>query len=61
MPFKSQAQRKYLYKNKPKIARKFEKETKKGTKLPKRVKKRTTKSKSKAQVILAKTEKGEIL
>ena len=47
MPFKSQAQRKYLYKNKPKIARKFEKETPKGAKLPKRVKKTKRKTKRK--------------
>ncbi len=37
MPFKSQAQRRYMYKNLPEIAAQWEKETPKGTKLPKRV------------------------
>lgn len=40
MPFKSQAQRKYLYANKPKMAEKWQKETPKGKKLPKRVTKK---------------------
>lgn len=39
MPFKSQAQRGYLYANDPAVAKKFEKDTPKGKKLPKRVKK----------------------
>ena len=34
MPFKSKAQRAYLYANEPKIAARFEKETPKGKKLP---------------------------
>lgn len=37
MPFKSQAQRRYMYKNLPEIAAQWEKETPKGTNLPKRV------------------------
>jgi hypothetical protein len=37
MPFKSEAQRRYLYANNPAVARKFEKHTPKGTKLPQRV------------------------
>jgi len=38
MPFKSSSQRKYLYSQKPKLAKEFEKETPKGKKLPKKVK-----------------------
>jgi hypothetical protein len=37
MPFKSKAQRSYLYAKKPKVAKKWAKETSKGKKLPKRV------------------------
>ena len=40
MPFKSQAQRKWMYANKPKMAKKWEKHTPKGKKLPKKVKKK---------------------
>jgi len=36
MPFKSQAQRAYMYKNLPEIAERWEKETTSGT-LPKRI------------------------
>ena len=36
MPFKSKAQRAYMYKNLPEIAEKWEKETTSGT-LPKRI------------------------
>ena len=43
MPFVSQAQRAYLWKNKPAVAKKFEAHTPKGTKLPKRVKPRKAK------------------
>lgn len=39
MPFKSQSQRKYLYANKPKIAKEFARKTPKGAKLPNKVKK----------------------
>mgnify|MGYP003149615512 CR=1 FL=1 len=39
MPFKSKAQRAYLYANEPKVAKEFAKKTKKGAKLPKKVKK----------------------
>jgi hypothetical protein len=38
MPFKSKAQRAYLYANNPKVAKKFAKHTPKGASLPKRVK-----------------------
>lgn len=40
MPFKSEAQRKFLFAKKPKIAKEFAAKTPKGKKLPKRVKKR---------------------
>ena len=40
MPFKSQAQRRWMYKNLPQIAQKWEKETPQGS-LPKRVKPKT--------------------
>ena len=39
MPFKSQAQRRFLYATNPKVAKKFSKHTPAGTKLPDRVKK----------------------
>jgi len=44
MPFKSKAQRRYMYKNLPEIAAQWEKETPKGTKLPTRVSKRKSKT-----------------
>ena len=40
MPFKSKAQRKYLYANDPEVAEEFAKETPKGKKLPEKVKKK---------------------
>lgn len=40
MPFKSQAQRKYLYAKKPKVAKEFAEKTPKGKKLPKKVKRK---------------------
>lgn len=39
MPFKSEAQRRFLYATNPEVAEKFSKHTKKGKKLPERVKK----------------------
>ncbi len=39
MPFKSKAQRAFLYANYPQIAREFEAHTKKGAKLPSHVSK----------------------
>jgi hypothetical protein len=36
MPFKSEAQRKYLYAKEPAVAKKYEKETPKGKRLPTR-------------------------
>ena len=38
MPFKSEAQRRYLYANEPKVAKRYSKETPKNAKLPERVK-----------------------
>jgi len=38
MPFKSEQQRKWMYSNKPKMAKKWEEHTPKGKKLPKRKK-----------------------
>ena len=40
MPFKSEAQRKYLFAKKPKIAKEFASKTPKGKKLPKKVNKK---------------------
>ena len=40
MPFKSKAQKKWMYKNKPKMAKSWAKKTSKGKKLPKRAKKK---------------------
>lgn len=37
MPFKSEAQRRYLYATNPRLAKKFSKKTPKGKKLPERV------------------------
>lgn len=41
-PFKSDAQRKFMYAVHPKIAKEFQEKTPKGKKLPKRVKKKKT-------------------
>lgn len=38
MPFKSEAQRRWMYANKPEMAKKWEKHTPKGKKLPEKVK-----------------------
>ncbi len=43
MPFKSKAQKGYLYANNPKVAKEFQKETPKGKKLPEKVKKKVKK------------------
>ena len=45
MPFKSQAQRKFMYAKHPKLAKEFEEKTPKGKSLPKKVKKNGKKSK----------------
>jgi len=37
MPFKSEAQRRWMYANKPKMAKKWEKHTPKNKKLPRKV------------------------
>jgi hypothetical protein len=41
MPFKSEAQRRYLYANEPKVAKEFAKKTPKNAKLPARTKKKS--------------------
>ncbi len=38
MPFKSKAQRRYMYAKKPELAKEFEEHTPKGKKLPEKVK-----------------------
>lgn len=43
MPFKSKAQRGWLYANEPEVAKKFQEHTPKGTKLPEKVKKKKKK------------------
>ena len=40
MPFKSKAQRRFLFANKPEIAKEFASKTSKGKKLPEKVKKK---------------------
>jgi hypothetical protein len=40
MPFKSEAQRKWMYANEPKMAKRWSKETPKGKRLPKKVSRR---------------------
>ena len=47
MPMKSQAQRKWMHANDPKMAKKWEAETQKGKKLPVKVKKKVKREKSK--------------
>lgn len=41
MPFKSQAQRKWMYANKPEMAKEFESKTPSGKKLPERSSKKS--------------------
>lgn len=43
MAFKSQAQRKYLFANNPKVAKEFAKKTPKGKRLPNKVKRKKRK------------------
>lgn len=43
MPFKSEAQKKWMYANYPEMAKQWQKETPKEKKLPKRVKKKKKK------------------
>jgi hypothetical protein len=52
MPFKSQAQRGYMYANHPDMAREWEKHTSKEQKLPRKVKKMKNKRKKKASITL---------
>lgn len=51
MPFKSEAQRRYLWSQEPEVAKRFAKETPKGTKLPMHV--------GDAQKVAYKTAKGK--
>ena len=44
MPFKSEAQRRYLYAREPKIATRWSRETPKNAKLPERVKRKRKRS-----------------
>jgi hypothetical protein len=53
MPFKSDAQRKFLYAADPKLAEKFAKETPEGTSLPDKVSARKSAIMKKAKVIKA--------
>lgn len=48
MPFKSEQQRKFMYSQKPEMAKEWEKETPKGKKLPKYAPKKKKKKKSHA-------------
>jgi len=45
MPFKSQAQKKWMYANDPAMAKRWEKDTPKGTALPKKAKKKPARKK----------------
>jgi len=47
MPFKSEAQKGWMYANHPQMARQWQEHTPKGTKLPAKLKKKSTKSKGK--------------
>lgn len=47
MPFKSDAQKKWMYANKPEMAKKWQKENPKGANLPDKVKDKSSKKKSK--------------
>lgn len=42
MPFKSKAQRRFMYARHPKLAKEFESKTPKGKKLPEKIKKKKT-------------------
>lgn len=44
MPFKSESQKKWMFVNKPKMAKEWAEHTPKGKKLPKKVKRRRKKS-----------------
>ena len=46
MPFKSQAQKGWMYSNHPEMAKQWQEETPKGKKLPKKVSKKNGKSKT---------------
>ena len=57
MPFKSEAQRKFLFANKPNVAREFANATPEGTNLPERV--REKKRKSRREAIERSLNKGD--
>lgn len=54
MPFKSKAQRAWMYKNNPKLAEKWEKETSKSASLPDKVAKKKSKPKKRRISFLTK-------
>lgn len=49
MPFKSQAQRAFMYSQKPELAKEFEEHTPKGKKLPKKITKKIKKKTNKGK------------
>lgn len=53
MPFKSEAQRGYLWANEPEVAREFAKKTPKGKKLPRRVHKKQGKGRKQCEISVA--------
>jgi hypothetical protein len=55
MPFKSEAQRRYLYETDPKMAKRWEKETPRNAKLPERA---TKKRRRRNSSIMAALEEG---
>ena len=54
MPFKSEAQRRWMYKNEPKLAKEWEKETPDNAKLPAKVKPSKQRSKKISQKLFGK-------
>lgn len=61
MPFESKAQRRWMYANKPRMAKRWEKHTPKGTKLPEKVSKMTKTAKEIAEAVFAKCAENENL
>lgn len=60
MPFKSEAQRNYLYANKPEVARRFQSETPKNVDLPKKVPQHAKSTSRKANAMRRVAEEGRI-
>ena len=54
MPFKSEAQRKWMYKNEPEMAKKWEQETPEGSQLPEKAKPSKPKRKKISQKLFGK-------